>query len=60
MSEIEIVRMMEHYLIYVNGKFYCSCENRNEVDEAIEEINELDEIASLRNKIAGNNASGNT
>ena len=32
---IEIRKVMEHYEIYVDGEFYCSCDNRREVDEEL-------------------------
>lgn len=26
------------YYIYIDGKFYCSCENRRELDEELEDL----------------------
>lgn len=35
---IHIYSVREHYEIYVDDEFWCSCDNRNEVDEEIEYI----------------------
>ena len=35
---IEVNKVMEHYMIYVDDEFYASAENLNEVDEEIEDI----------------------
>ncbi len=39
--EITIRQIMGHYEIYVNSSFWCSCDNRNEVDEEIAVINRI-------------------
>ena len=33
--KVEVRHVMEHYEIYINGKFYCSCDNKREVDEEL-------------------------
>lgn len=38
---IEVRKVREHYEIYVNGYFYCSCDNRREVDEELSNIETL-------------------
>jgi len=38
---IEVRKVREHYEIYVNGDFYCSCDNRREVDEELSNIETL-------------------
>ena len=35
---IETLKGKEHYMVYVNTKFWASAENRQEVDEEIQEI----------------------
>ena len=37
---VEIRPVMEHFEIYVNDKFYCSCDNRREVDEELDNMSE--------------------
>lgn len=44
--EIDIFKAM-HYEIYIDGRFYCSCDNRNEIDEELEELNECDNITRI-------------
>lgn len=39
MKDIEICQAREHYEIFVDGDFYCSCDN---VTEVIEEIYNLE------------------
>ena len=36
--KVEVRKVREHYEIYVNGEFYCSCDDRREVDEAIRNL----------------------
>ena len=38
--KVEIRHVMEHYEIYANGEFYCSCDNRREVDEELDNMSE--------------------
>ena len=35
---VEIKREREHWVILVDGKFYCSCDNMDEVREEIKGI----------------------
>lgn len=39
--EIEVKKTFDHYTIYVNDRFWCTCDNRREVDEEIEAIDEI-------------------
>lgn len=32
---IEVRNVRGHYEIYINGVFYCSCDNKQEVDEEL-------------------------
>ena len=41
MKDVEVRKIMEHYEIYVNGLFYCSCDDRKEVDEELKELKNL-------------------
>lgn len=36
-KKLEIKKVMEHYEIYVNDEFYCSCDI-NELNETISEV----------------------
>lgn len=36
--EIEIRKLREYYIIFVNGRFHCSCDNMREVDEEIADM----------------------
>ena len=36
--QIKIKKVKEHYLIYVNGKFYCSADNEKEIEEELATI----------------------
>ena len=36
--DIEVKKVMEHYDIYVDGEFYCSCDNQKEVDEELQNL----------------------
>ena len=38
MNEVKVVRVREHYEIYVNNKFYCSCDNWTEVNEDLKNL----------------------
>lgn len=33
--DIKVKKEMEHYIILINDRFYCSCDNMREVDEEI-------------------------
>lgn len=35
---IKVTQEREHYIIYVNGKFYCSADNLKEVQKELETI----------------------
>ena len=37
---VQIKQVMEHYELYCNGRFYCSCQDKREVDEEIEWLEE--------------------
>ena len=37
---VEIRHVMEHFEIYVDNEFYCSCDNRCEVDEELDNMSE--------------------
>ena len=37
-DNIEVIPEREHYVILVDGKFHCSCDNMREVDEEIDEL----------------------
>lgn len=37
---VEIRPVMEHFEIYVDDEFYCSCDNRREVDEELDNMSE--------------------
>ena len=37
---IVVKRVMEHYHIFVNGEFYCSCDNDAEVDEELSHLHQ--------------------
>lgn len=37
---IEVKRERDYWIIYYNGEFYCTCDNRREVDEEIMAIRE--------------------
>ena len=43
--QIDVLRNHEHYEIYLNGKFYCSCENMYEVTEELELLEDLEQAA---------------
>lgn len=34
----EIKQVHQHYEIYINGNFYCSADNMNEVREELEKV----------------------
>jgi len=36
--KVEVRQVMEHYEIYTNNEFYCSCDNRREVDEELQKL----------------------
>lgn len=38
MKEIKVVRVREHYEIYVDNKLYCSCDNWTEVNEDLKNL----------------------
>lgn len=38
---IEIKETMGHFTIFVNGSFWCTCDNQREVDEEIAVINRI-------------------
>ena len=38
--KVEVRHVMEHYEIYVDGEFYCSCDNRHEVDKELDNMSE--------------------
>ena len=35
MSIIDVRKVREHYEIYIDGQFYCACDDRDEVNEEI-------------------------
>ena len=35
MEKVDVRKVREHYEVYVDGKFYCSCDNLREVDEEL-------------------------
>lgn len=36
MGTVDIQKVMDHYEVYIDGKFYCSCDSLREVDEELE------------------------
>ena len=38
-NQVEIQKVKEHYEIYIDNKFYCSCDNWTEVQEELEKLN---------------------
>lgn len=36
-NDYDIVRVMEHFEIYINGKFYCSADNKREAEMEIDD-----------------------
>lgn len=40
-GSIEVKKEYGRYTVYLNNEFYSTCENRNEVEEEIEEIRRI-------------------
>ena len=40
-KEFEIKRDYDHYVVYINGNFYCTADS---YDEAVEEVNNYEKI----------------
>lgn len=36
MGTVDVRTVREHYEVYVDGRFYCSCDNLREVDKELE------------------------
>ena len=36
--QIKVTQVKDHYVIYINGKFYCSADNLKEVKEELSTI----------------------
>lgn len=41
---IEIKKLTDHYAIYIDGKFWCTCESMREVTEELEEYEREDQM----------------
>ena len=41
---VQVRRVQEHYEIWVDGQFYCSCDNWTEVQEEVDEIGDSERL----------------
>lgn len=44
---IDVIKEKEHYMIEIDGRFYCSCDDQKEVDEEIPAIMDLHEFSFI-------------